>query len=352
MNDSGIYYSVGALLYSPANNEKIVQDIACERFGRHYSLALCLEDTIRDDKVKEAEQILITSFDRLYKLKQKQDFYIPKIFIRVRQHDQIPELYKALNSSKELLLGFIVPKFSSVNCDDYIKSFCSVKGSHPLYIMPIIESGDITVPLCRLEKLCMLKEKLDEIEPSVLNIRVGGNDLLNYFGLRRRCDETIYDILPVSEILSDILSVFSLDYVVSGVVWEYYNGTGWENGLKNELRHDIRTGFIGKTVIHPNQIDVVNRALRVSNEDYNDAMSILNWNNPVLVSGSTDSRRMNEYKTHYRWAKRIMFLAENYGIEHPIYDETDTTDHARNFLPHALDVEKTTSTQIPLHFYE
>ena len=33
----------------------------------------------------------------------------------------------------------------------------------------------------------------------------------------------------------------------------------------------------GKTVIHPNQIPVVNEMLRVSQRDYADARAILNW---------------------------------------------------------------------------
>ena len=52
MKSSEIYYSVGALLYSPANNAKIAEEIASERFGRKYSIALCLEDTIKDDRVE------------------------------------------------------------------------------------------------------------------------------------------------------------------------------------------------------------------------------------------------------------------------------------------------------------
>ena len=39
-------YSVGALLYTPAINENISRDIIEEKFGRRYSLALCLEDAI------------------------------------------------------------------------------------------------------------------------------------------------------------------------------------------------------------------------------------------------------------------------------------------------------------------
>lgn len=58
MNNSLLYYSVGALLYCPANRKNIAASIAGQRFGTKYSLAMCLEDTIRDDCVAEAEHIL------------------------------------------------------------------------------------------------------------------------------------------------------------------------------------------------------------------------------------------------------------------------------------------------------
>ena len=72
----------------------------------------------------------------------------------------------------------------------------------------------------------------------------------------------------------------------------------------------------GKTVIHPNQIPVVNEMLRVSQQDYADARAILNWDtgSGSLVSASEDGGRMNEYNTHSRWARRILLRAERYGV--------------------------------------
>jgi hypothetical protein len=58
MKNNILYYSVGPLLYCPANNSSIVKSLTSNRFGRGYSLALCLEDTINDDCVEEAEEIM------------------------------------------------------------------------------------------------------------------------------------------------------------------------------------------------------------------------------------------------------------------------------------------------------
>lgn len=318
MKDSFIYYNVGALLYCPANNETIVQSIITERFGTKYSLALCLEDTIGDDFVPEAERTLVSSLQQIFLRKQETDFFLPKIFIRVRCPEQIHHLYRQFDAARELVTGFIIPKFALDNADSYIAAIEKINqsASKTVYMMPIFESPSIIHLQNRNSILYTLKEKLDAIEPYVLNIRVGGNDLCHMFGFRRHSNESIHHIQPISHIFSDIITVFGMNYIISGPVWEYYNGENWDRGLITELYEDRQNGFIGKTVIHPKQIEIVNSAYQVSASDYQDAKAILNWesNSKSLVSGSVKRERMNEYKTHYNWAKKIIYLAQYYGI--------------------------------------
>lgn len=318
MKNDNIYYSVGALLYCPANKESIVRSIATEKLGKHYSLALCLEDTIGDDFVEEAEAILIKSLKKLFIQSQSKDFFIPKIFIRVRRCEQIKSIMTRLEDARQLVTGFIIPKFEPSTADEYIDAILEINRTYNrnIYMMPILESQLMIDLRTRYDVLYAIKDKLTRIEPLVLNIRVGGNDLSKQFGFRRHSDESIHDIKPVSSIFSDIVTVFGLDYVISGPVWEYFNGANWDSGLRNEIKGDILCGFIGKTVIHPNQIEVVYNAYKVRLKDLQDANSILNWstNTSSLVAGSQAKERMNEYKTHCVWAKKIKILAEIYGI--------------------------------------
>ena len=108
-----------------------------------------------------------------------------------------------------------------------------------------------------------------------------------------------------------------MDYIVSGPVWEYYHSHNWEKGLYHEIADDKLCGFVGKTVIYPSQIAVVNEAYKVSKSDYEDASAILNWDKTShsLVAGSAGKERMNEYKTHSRWALRTLLMAEYFGIK-------------------------------------
>lgn len=318
MKNSMLYYSVGALLYCPANNESIVNSLINEKFGSFFSLALCLEDTINDNCVLEAESKLIHSINTLYDYSNTKHFFIPKIFIRVRNPLQIVSLLERCGDSGKLITGFIIPKFSLENADLYINTILSVNHTYSrnIYMMPILESPSIIHLQNRFNILYTLKEKLSKIEELVLNIRVGGNDLCHMFGFRRHCDESIHNIPAISGIFADIITVFGMDYVISGPVWEYYKGGNWDKGFIQELKEDRLCGFIGKTVIHPNQIPLVNQAYKVTRTDYDDACSILNWDisSESFVSGSVSGERMNEFKTHSNWAEKIIFLSNAYGI--------------------------------------
>lgn len=319
MKNNILYYSVGALLYCPACRKSIADSIIHENFGTNFSLALCLEDTINDNFVEGAEIALVDSIRQIYERSQTRQFYLPKIFIRVRSPQQIAKLTKAFGQSAEIITGFIIPKFSTENADAYIQAIvqANASGSHKFYMMPIYESSSIVNIRERADILYSLKDSLSAVEELVLNIRVGGNDLCHLFGFRRHADESIHRIRPIADIFSDIITVYGTDYVISGPVWEYYSGDNWQEGLLSEIADDKLCGFTGKTVIHPKQIPVLNRAYQVSRSDFDDARSIINWdmNCETFVSGSPAKERMNEYKTHQNWAQKILFLAEAFGVE-------------------------------------
>lgn len=321
MNNIDVRYSVGALLYSPALNNKIASSILSGQFGKNYSLALCLEDTIADSAVGQALEQLERTFITLHLAIASHDETLPKIFVRVRSPEQISAVYQRISRFDDIFSGFILPKYSLANADEYNREFLRTlnETAQRLYIMPILESEDIVDYAMRPSVLIQLKQKIDSMKEHVLNVRVGGNDFSNVFGVRRHIDETIYDILPVSRLLCDILTVFSRDYVVSGPVWEYYssNDDKWAVGLKRELKYDVLNGFVGKTVIHPKQIPVVVDSLKVNKQDYDDAMEILSWHNDsaLLVGGSVQKERMNEVNTHLHWAQRVASLAAVYGVK-------------------------------------
>lgn len=312
-------YSVGALLYTPALNQKIAESVISGKLPHPYSLALCLEDTIGDEMVEAAEAQVCETLRRIVDALEQLHFYLPKIFIRVRYPGQVSRLYQKIQPYDSILTGFIFPKYTVQNAESYNHELLAVneKSGKPFWMMPILESQDIVEPTTRTEILGQIRSSIHSVNKYVLNVRVGGNDFSNQFSVRRHYDETIYDILPIAQLLGDILTFFSHDYVVSGAVWEFFSSGNdeWAKGLRSELKLDRLNGFIGKTVIHPNQIPIVNEMLRVTNKDYEDAKEILHWdNNGLQVGKSFGGERMNEVRTHYNWARKIILLSELYGI--------------------------------------
>lgn len=311
-------YSVGSLLYTPATNPLIYEKIKNGVFDNPYSLCFCLEDSIEDSAVKMGEQNIIQIFAALEKNLTSLP-YLPQLFIRVRNPGQIKALTNKLDTSLTLLKGFVLPKFSPDNAPVYIEQICNVNQSFSkkIYMMPILESQNLIPLHTRISMLTTLYHLLMEVHSLVLNIRVGGNDLCHYFGVRRNANESIYDILPVAHILSDILTVFQKDFIVSGPVWEYFadENNNWKIGLEQELHKDLLNGFIGKTVIHPNQIAIVNEGLKANQHDLEDALNILTFeNSTLLVEKSSAGTRMNEIKTHTNWALKQVLLSNIYGV--------------------------------------
>lgn len=328
-----LQYAVGGLLYMPASNDRIAEKIISREYEIVKSMVLDLEDSLGDDLVGFGMRTIVSTVDKLAtavengKLRYED---IPLIFIRIREKGQMEKVLSMLGKNIKFITGFNIPKFDKFNCSEYIAEFKEVlrktkeiAGSkYNLYIMPIIENKTALYRQLRMDNLLYMNDKLREISDNVLNIRVGGADFCSILGIRRGIHDTIYDIGVVRSVLSDIMNVFGKSYVVSGPVWEFFENknnkgdTEWSEGLKNELYKDRLNGFIGKTSIHPTQLPIIQKSLIVSKSDYDEAISIMGMNvNSAGVRKGISGNRMNEVKTHSNWARKIIALANIYGVK-------------------------------------
>ena len=253
-----IQYRVGGLLYTPALNDGIVAKIVNHELKNLTSLALCLEDSISDDSLEKAEEQLKNTLTTL----SKSSANLPLLFVRVRSADHLAKIHTFLGEVESILTGYILPKFDLTNCYAYCQLIqeynCGRKDR--LYIMPILESKTVADIGNRVDILWSIKHHLDTVHDYILNVRVGGNDFSNMYGLRRTETQNIYQIGVIRDILVNIINVFASDYVVSGPVWEYF-GTDdsklWADGLRKELELDQLNGFIGQTALHPSQLPII-----------------------------------------------------------------------------------------------
>lgn len=318
MVDGAAAYRVGALLYTPAERADIAKKILENEIPLLTSVALCLEDATSDADLLRAESQLLKTLSELSKRGSLDS--MPMTFVRVRNPEHLIAIAGQLSEHCLSVTGFILPKFDLSNAVDYMNvadSLPNVWRDRP-YVMPILETRAIADPHNRRDELSSIKQILDEKKDWILNVRVGGNDLCSLYGIRRSWDQNIYQIGPVRDALVDIVATFGADYVVSGPVWDYF-GTGheskWKEGLEAELRLDKLNGFIGKTAIHPCQVPVIAESLKVEKLDLEDALTILGRGEGCAVSKSHSGVRMDEAKTHTRWAQRTVDLAKVFGVK-------------------------------------
>lgn len=319
-----LQYAVGALLYTPAVHKKIGEDLIAERYSQLSSLVLCLEDSVLDYLLPEAEQQLINTVQQVHRAihaGEVAEDHLPLLFIRVRSPQQMLSIAGRIGPALRIITGFALPKFDSSNQEGYCQVIRQLNQmvASPVYMMPIIESAAVIHKETRLQELMCIREALDSVQEYVLNVRVGGNDFCHIYGLRRGRKTTIYEMSLIRDVLTDILNLLSRDYVVSAPVWEYFgemDDDSWQQGLRTELKLDRLNGFIGKTAIHPSQLFLIQAAHVVPQADYEDALAIMNWQNESAgVAKSAHHKRMNEVKIHQRWAARILALAHVYGVK-------------------------------------
>ena len=244
---------------------------------------------------------------------------LPLIFIRVKNIDQLKKIKNILIKNKEFITGIIIPKANGV----LLKAFVGILNSFGLdnlYIIPIIESSYFIYKEIKEEYFREMYSSILNHKERVLGIRIGLTDVLGMYGIRRKREFCIYDNLIATSFIEDVINYLNrdeLDIPISAGVSELFNMDDEkirELYIK-EIKLDRCHGFVGKTVIHPKQIEIVQALSTISYEDYIDAKDIIeNYYSEIGVKKSSNGDKMNEYKPHYKWAKKIMKLAYIYGV--------------------------------------
>ncbi len=340
-----LQYCLGGTLYMPSTR-KIAEKIVERSMPCLTSMVMCFEDAISSADLPLGESNVVSQLDILHEALTNDQVGVddlPLIFLRVRDVQQFVEFSRRLERRHvNLLSGFVFPKFYSENAYEYLELLENLNQRFgcSLYGMPILEGDTIAHSESRIAELDKLKLILNNFKDIVLNIRIGGTDFSSLFGLRRSINTSIYDILVVRDIVSDILNIFNRvedGYVVSSPVWEYFLASQQAivakreakninhflsprdvifsdavDGLLKEVLLDKANGMVGKTVIHPTHLKFVNAMQAVTLEEYCDAKQIVSHSGGVLKS--ENNNKMNEIGPHFSWAKKVMLRAKAYGV--------------------------------------
>jgi len=203
----------------------------------------------------------------------------------------------------EHLTGFVLPKVTAANLDDY---FDLLPPSGVFEVMLILETAEVFDAAA----MRALRERLshDRYRRHILSLRIGGNDLLNLLGLRRGRDRTLY-ATPLRGTIAQLVTTFRPHgFNLTAPVFE---GIDRPEVLAREVERDLDHGLFGKTAIHPDQVPIIEARYRVAAEDLQAAERILEEAAaPVFRLNGT----MCEPATHRTWATLIYERARLYGV--------------------------------------
>ena len=332
--------ALGATLYSPGTRPDLRADARRAVSIGAISQVWDLEDAVPHEAVPEAQANVVRSLQDI-----GDDEPMPLVFVRVRTPAQLLQVTEQAGPAVRHLTGFVLPKFTAGPTGKAwlraVRKARALSGA-PLYAMPVLEHEDLAWRETRSAHLAGMRTLLDAHRDLVLAVRVGATDLSGLFGLRRDSDTTIWDVAVVRDMLADVLNTFARrgDYIVSGAVWEHFEGG--DRLFKSQLREtpfnrrgsrlherlvrddvdellrevalDRTNGFTGKTVIHPTHVSVVNALLAVTREEYDDALSVLAARGAGGVLRSPSGGRMNELGPHTLWAEQVAARAGVDGV--------------------------------------
>ncbi|MFD4022074.1 HpcH/HpaI aldolase/citrate lyase family protein [Streptomyces sp. NPDC058576] len=357
--------ALGATLYSPATRPSLADDVLKQAARGVVSMVLCLEDSIDDAEVTDAEANLIRQFAALAArdtapgpavrspgeatgAAEATGADVPLLFIRVREPAQITDLVRRLGDSVRMLSGFVLPKFTEERGRHFLEALAEAETAcgRRLFAMPVLESPELLHLETRGEILQGIARSVDKYRDRVLALRLGVTDFCSAYGLRRAPDMTAYDVHIVASVIADVVNVLGradgTGFTITGPVWEYFRrqermfkpqlrrspfmeGRAEElrtaliehdmDGLLREIELDRANGLLGKTCIHPSHVAPVHALSVVSHEEFTDAQDILSperGGGGVLRSAYTN--KMNEVKPHRAWAERTLQRAEVFGV--------------------------------------
>jgi citrate lyase beta subunit len=285
------YTQLGATLFVPATHKNLQSILKQEKYPNLKSIVVDLEDGIGKDDLILAKELI----KNILKNYSKNSLLV---FIRPRDPNTLKELlaYEGI----EKVDGFVLPKFSQVSADEYLKLLKHT--NH--HFMPSIEGGE----LFDKDELKKLKDKIVEYRDRVILVRIGLEDMLKQLGMRRSSEYSIFDYAVCSSVIGDFLALFkSSGFAVSGGVYPYFKD---KEGFVKDVRRDLKEGLFSKTIIHPSQIDIVHEHYKVTKQEYEESKAILESSSAVI---NLDGK-MGEVKTMSPHSREIIRRAQVYGF--------------------------------------
>ena len=245
------FYPHRSALYMPGSNERALEkakSLSADLF------IFDMEDAVSPDNKERARNLILNVLSN-----EKDDYRGKKILTRINSMDTVwanMDLECLQNSGTD---GILFPKVSEVSDMLLIQKRLvelNFKKTPEIWIMA-------ETPKCVLN----LGKILDEFS-NIGGIVVGTNDLAKELVLPKQIGRTglLYALGSII-LTAKAHNVITLDGV--------FNGISDKDGLCSEAKEGKNMGYDGKTLIHPNQIDITNTVFSPSEKEIDLANKII-----------------------------------------------------------------------------
>ena len=245
------FYPHRSALYMPGSNERALEkakSLSADLF------IFDMEDAVSPDNKERARNLILNVLSN-----EKDDYRGKKILTRINSMDTVwanMDLECLQNSGTD---GILFPKVSEVSDMLLIQKRLvelNFKKTPEIWIMA-------ETPKCVLN----LGKILDEFS-NIAGIVVGTNDLAKELVLPKQIGRAglLYALGSII-LTAKAHNVITLDGV--------FNGISDEDGLSSEAKEGKNMGYDGKTLIHPNQIDITNTVFSPSEKEIDMANKII-----------------------------------------------------------------------------
>ncbi|MEA3373928.1 MAG: HpcH/HpaI aldolase/citrate lyase family protein [Campylobacterota bacterium] len=281
---------LGGTLFVPATHKYLEAIAHGEKFPTLRSVVMDLEDGITEDELQEGMNRIAALLPALRSASLLR-------FIRPRNVEVLRQILGFESIGK--INGFIFPKFGLESAEAYLSL---MKNSQHCF-MPSIEGKELFDAV----SLGVLRDWLLPYNSRIPVIRFGAEDMFRQLGLRRECATSLYDMAAPSQVIGNLLTTFKpYGFALSAPVYRCYKD---HEGFINDVKRDLQEGMISKTIIHPDQIDLLEKVYAVSSNEYEAAREIISSGDAVFAQNG----EMAERTTQHPWAESILKRAALYG---------------------------------------
>jgi citrate lyase beta subunit len=287
-------YDLGATLYVPLNRVNLVKLFS--RYQSIKSIIIDCEDSINCDEVLQLDAVVDS---QLSGRKDNQILSDKLIFLRVRNPAHLQSVKEKGNHHH--FDGFVLPKFSFKTAPAY--RIALDKGD---LIMPVIETE-----IFYSDDLNKTFSFVEELQSIIQCVRVGANDILGFFGLRRPKHMIIYEHPVFAKYFTEIyIHTNRLQLPLSGPVCDYFSDESLDL-LRREVLFEKDCGIFTKSAIHPRQVQCIQDEYILSEREYKFSHQLMT---DVRAITSIDET-MLEKITHRKWAEETITRYGVYGFK-------------------------------------